>query len=876
MKKENLTPGVEGEERVEVEGGGVEVEGGVEGGPTPEEILKNGHQQINDLVDGNIADEENAADGISEDKVYKKASQGINLYRQDLVKCIKEEADLYNLAIETLKNLDDQLIELRAQAKKEEGKKDGGKIIEVEAKIRETENNIKDLKDKIPHYQEIREIREEIIKTRETIKGFEKKQDEEGTLKNEAELRALETRLKTLRDKLGLGDLDVSEELESQELESQELEVAEGEEGLDEELEKGIAKVLEIIRIKGSIDEETLVMTTGLGVLELLSYIEKHEKFKEITLTPKELQDAINEALTKWIQEVENNSEGKSGKSILSGFRKMFAKRATKIAFVTLMLLLKFAPDASGADKQEMDKDKTDKMEMSSNLDGEGDLGGTTFQTEPGDFDQFDSGDGPDTNGIKAENINLERYSQLKLSNYYQTDLAEIPNESQKVIETQIGQFLSQINANNITDVLASEFKIHGSSDPRPTFNWGGDNESLTQARIQAAEKIIKNVVASYDFSDNGLSDEQIEQLKDKGFTADYPEGGVTNITDLINPDTGENYTADDLIGMSDEEIIELYKDCRYVNVDLMAKKIDKIDKIKSLEANLQVDKAMENLKPLGDWDLYDNVYYGVDNSGSMAAKASHESAAKIIAANNHLDNTDMTLVIYSNEAHEFQHLDNVNEISKKVNEMPKDGNSGERVLVAVKDILEKIDANSGSSKIVMSTDESFQRINLESLLEIQSQAEAKNAIIEFIYISPNVDDDSLGEAVSLNKLIEIYQSNAWEKYMPSANAAMSRLELAAHNSDLQVKAAQNAIDRALNAKNVTEDRLAELEGKLLRAKAVSDQSYKTLGEINKALADGDFKGLHAGIIASGAKNTGPTLNITPQGEGTIIYNNQK
>ena len=182
MKKENLTPGVEGgkEERVEVEGG-------VERGPTPEEILKNGHQQINDLVDGNIADEENAADGISEDKIYKKASQGINLYRQDLVKCIKEE-----------------------------DKKDGGKIIEVEAKIRETENNIKDLKDKIPHYQEIREIREEIIKTRETIKGFEQKQDEEGALKNEAELRALETRLKTLRDKLGLGDLDVSKELESE------------------------------------------------------------------------------------------------------------------------------------------------------------------------------------------------------------------------------------------------------------------------------------------------------------------------------------------------------------------------------------------------------------------------------------------------------------------------------------------------------------------------------------------------------------------------------------------------------------------------------------------------------------------------------------
>lgn len=621
----------------------------------------------------------------------------------------------------------------------------------------------------------------------------------------------------------------------------------------DKEFSLGIKDAMEYVARNGKIDPETLEIMTGMKLEETLARLEKQESLN-IEMNVKDVFDVIKVALDTENDNVKEN-----------WFRKMVNRPLVKAAFVTLMLFLKFAPESKADNVKTEDKasNKTEQsFQKAVDLDSD-----NTYTLSSNDLDKMTQKKS-DAKDMFSELSNLERYSKLELSNFYDTDSDHISDENRAQIEAQMIKFLDNVNENNVQKLLDGTFEITGSSDERETSREGG-NLKLTVDRIDAARQILQDVIDSYDFGDR-FSEKEVKAIKNKAFESVLPEGGVTHLTDLINPDTGENYTEADIKSLSEDEKLELFKDCRKVSVDFLVENDIKINQIKPLAANIDLQKINKLEQTLSDWQNYDEIFYIVDNSPSM--QKNHQAIARIILNQKDIKGTKINFGNFSDDLNKLKEVKDLNEIAQKVNDGKKIGSSEERVLKATISTLNKIKSeNETSKKIIIATDENFQNLNWDELNEIQELSEEKNVEIVFIYAN-----QESACVLDLETLKNAYEDAAWSGYEPIIKSSIESIKGKIYRAELQVKALESVIKRIANRDNVKEkakmlvyqEKLNDNEQKLATNKII-------LENIKTALAEGDLDSVAKNIRESGSNYPSPKVNLNPEGAGVGISLNK-
>jgi len=281
----------------------------------------------------------------------------------------------------------------------------------------------------------------------------------------------------------------------------------------------------------------------GLEVEELLG-----EK-----ITNPEIKGTHNEIVNR-IKEVMSQKAEEKGTPLSFLREKVFKSKAAKAAFVTALLFLKFNPSAAAESKDAKENIKNKfEYETKKPVSHDGD-DGKTFKAGIEDFTTADG------------NI------MISATHNFETDKADLKDAEH--LGEEFDKFLSSIDKTNFKDLIDQDWTVKGSSDERHT-NWAGGNEGLTQARINAVVKVIEQILASHDFS-NQLTSEQIKQIAEKKIIEIYPthgaEKGVTYLTDLVNPITGQNFTDAEVKTIKEtnpSEYFKLLDKCRYTNFEL-------------------------------------------------------------------------------------------------------------------------------------------------------------------------------------------------------------------------------------------------------------------------------------------------------------------
>jgi hypothetical protein len=614
---------------------------------------------------------------------------------------------------------------------------------------------------------------------------------------------------------------------------------------------QSIQDVKEYLKLNGKIDPETIEIMTGMSLEQTLENLEKDESLK-MELSVRELKEAVIEALNTIEDPARDN-----------WLRKFVNKPAVKKIAVVLLLFLKFAPDAQGAEKKDINPiDNGNKTETSFDQNKSID-DANTYQFGEDDLERGSQAEQGDAKEISIETSDLEKFSKLEMSNYYETDSDIIPESNVAEIKSQFNNFLDKINADNFQELSETDFEIFGSSDERPTSNWEGSNEKLSEARIAAAEEILKATLAEYDFGDR-LSEEQQERLRNKEFKAQMPEGGVTHLTDLINPDTGENYTAEDISTLSEEERLELLKDCRRVDVNFLAKKGVDITEMQPKSFVLD-DLRIDSLKhTLTNWDKYESVALIADNSPSM--DQSYAKISEIIKGQAELKNTEIKFGTFSDQLESLDKMDNLEEVVQAIKNMDRKGSHQERAIESALSALEDVKVKVGEKmKLLIVTDEPLQNLTYENLQALKAKAEQKNCEVDIIYAHKR--QGGAAQILSLEELMNSYQEIVWQDLSLVAQAMIKGEEVKLNRLESTKSSLEKVIDRNLSRDNLKrserknveayQDRLANLSGGI-------SQSRLLLDNLQAGLSEGNLASLESVIKENNSRYSDYKVDVDP------------
>jgi len=450
-------------------------------------------------------------------------------------------------------------------------------------------------------------------------------------------------------------------------------------------------------------------------------------KIKEIAL----LKDsAKNEDSAGFIMKAQEklNKFGKSG----------------RVAIVLGLMALKFAvPAMAGESKKTTDNADTDhKTEIKAETHTKGG-DGKTLSLEPEDFE-----------GRPMEKL-------IDFSNSFETDSHIVSEKDNADIKKTVNSFLGKITPANYNDVINGNWEIEGSSDERPTNAYKGGNQELTEKRIDAAKNIFEDAIKTFDFSDSKLSAEQIKALQNKAISEKYPQGsegreaGVTYITDLFNPATGEKYTSAEVEKIKNgdqEEYKNLLEKCRFTRLNLDAPTT-------AVESNLEKPgdydkKIMEGL------DGYERVVFLIDNSYSMA-DSRHYIADNILKNLSSIKNVPekVSVGFFSNNLQSLNDAKNMADACKTIKNSLSTGNSYEKTLGSTITALEKIsdqnekEGNQSLEKTIVkvATDEAIQDASVERLEKIQDLAAKNNIDVKFLV---GIDESKRVIEVSVDELL--------------------------------------------------------------------------------------------------------------------------
>ena len=198
---------------------------------------------------------------------------------------------------------------------------------------------------------------------------------------------------------------------------------------------------------------------------------------------------------------------------------------------------------------------------------------------------------------------------QFDFGNSFPVDEAHLSEEARTKITADVTAFLDQHNTpETFRDLQIARITIEVSSDERQTKQWGEKgNEALSEARLIELDKLVRDIVTQYAFSD-AIPTHVVDAFRRKTFTRRMPAGawgaGVTPITRLENPSTQALFTEEEVKKLSSTHREELFAQARYAEV------------VFELPGKDEVETQYDTL--VGVMAGYDHVTMLVDHSASM------------------------------------------------------------------------------------------------------------------------------------------------------------------------------------------------------------------------------------------------------------------
>ncbi len=537
---------------------------------------------------------------------------------------------------------------------------------------------------------------------------------------------------------------------------------------------ESLKKVIDIKKSLGQgITPEEAEQATGMELEDLVEFIGAGKI--DIKADSRELIDVLQSAMEE--------TEEKADQGLM---RKFANNKTTRAAFVALMLMLKFAPSAHGAETKGDDKKGYDTEAHKSfdrNIEPDNTYHATAEDFNTGEKQKNNS----DAKAFESKIEDAGRYFQLELASYFDTDSDKIPADSEKQIVKTFEQFLSQITPDNVDELNKALWKVSVSSDQRLTSTWENGNEGLSEARFEKTAGVLKTALDNFDFKT--LTPDQVKAIKAHSIVEDMadsktgPEKGVTYITDLNNPETGEHYTADEEAKIKAENP-NLYKqlldDCRKVTFSISVDKSSELPKIEPKKANLEITPGVIGERPI---DIpvverlteYKNVSLGFDKSPSVGN--SFDYMADIVEGLK-LSGLKLNVGEFSDKLETMKAYDNAHDAAEAIRGIEFNGNIEERALKSVHDMLEKMPDGERNLAMAM-TDESFQGMSWEDLQELKVLAEKKTADVYFYYAD---DKNKTVREVSLNDLQEAFKTSLIKE-------ATFKAELIMHQHEAKISA---------------------------------------------------------------------------------------
>ncbi len=346
----------------------------------------------------------------------------------------------------------------------------------------------------------------------------------------------------------------------------------------------------------------------------------------------------------------------------------------------------------------------------------------------------------------------------------YETDKADLAEQYKKEITDQFINFLDNINEDNFDVAIAADWQVFSSCDERQTNAWGEKgNEALAEARGQSVIEILQEILSEYDFE--SLSDEQIEALKGKvignEIASEHSDRvGEKLIIDVINPSTGENYTAEEVKDLKEndpDKYAELLSENRVseFRAEILVTKLAKLGIIPSegmaiepRPGELITSSKLELVRRFSD---YKNIILLLDDSPSMR-NDKQKLSDEINAQQEDLANVNLFIGHYSDELKSIDKLQNStgveDEIMKNIGSGSNKEHSVQVPIAAWEQVRSEIKDNE-KTLILVNTDEALQQFSAEDLKQLA--ALPNNVKVRFAF--------HLNEDESLEVSLEVVQN---------------------------------------------------------------------------------------------------------------------
>ncbi|QQG52589.1 MAG: hypothetical protein HY931_04715 [Candidatus Falkowbacteria bacterium] len=349
---------------------------------------------------------------------------------------------------------------------------------------------------------------------------------------------------------------------------------------------------------------------------------------------------------------------------------------------------------------------------------------------------------------LEMEVANNFELVKLDFDVNYETDKANLAEQAQVEISEQFTGFLGNINQANFQAAEEADWQVVSSCDERPTNVWGEKgNEALATARGEALIRLLQEDLKKYEFS--GLSAEQVAALKNKSIenaivAAHQDHKGETLITDIINPETGRNYTeaeVQDIKQNNQVKYLSLLAQNRIsqFRAEIPVFKLEKMGLVDSLPRVPNKAPHFENIeKPdltslVKKFPEYKNIILLLDNSPSM--RDDKEKLSEEIAKQQRsLNGIKFFIGHYSDKLQKLISADSAQAGQEIIAEVGM-GSEHELSVQAPAEAWDRIGADIKSEDktlILVNTDEALQRFSSADLNKLDSLPD--NVEVKFVF----------------------------------------------------------------------------------------------------------------------------------------------
>ena len=577
---------------------------------------------------------------------------------------------------------------------------------------------------------------------------------------------------------------------------------------------ENLNKLIEITKeLDSTLNAKDIEQVAHMPVQELMRLLSG--KKVEINTSGKELMETIQFAIKA--------TEGKADRGAIQKFADDPIKRAV---LLFLILTGKFMPHAHGADNTSKIKDNEftkKEATFTQNTEPDPNTYTSTLDELNGNHNYEKVKDAKDLESKVEGDRNV---FSLNLTNHFNTDSEKIIETDKAAIEKDVRDFLSLLTPQSAEKILASKISVLGSCDERGTPKWE-TNENLDKARVGETSDFIESI-----FKDPGatkhLPKDISLQFQHKKVERDIfesktgPDKGVKYITDLVNPDTGKNFTQEEVGKIKDEakksdegsaKLLKLYSECRGVIFSVKAIN-DDLSKIKPIPGKLDLKNPVPSVeKWLGG---YHNIIIVADNTPSIKDGGGHLPSniyiAKIISEIKTLD--DAKKYYFGSfdsgglKMDSFKQVKDLQEVSKDIKELDGRGDgTKEASLTSAIQAIDKIDYIQGEKTVIkILTDEPLQDFSVSKFYKLQRMAIEKNVTVSFCY---GDDENGTLNEISLEEGGKILQDNI--------------LKLNGHPS----------VDQILKANEKVEDHLGQIFAPLISKNASETIKWYSLAAKN-------------------------------------------